>query len=303
MAPVVSLIVCTRDRATQLQGCLSAIACLKFGHAWELVLVDNGSTDTTADIVREFAAGAAFPVKYVYEGAPGTGHARNAGVLASMGSLLAFTDDDCYVAEDYLERLVAYFADPKLGYLTGRILLHDRTDYPSTINESREPLTFQPFGYIRPGAVKSANMAFRREAMTAIGGFDPLFGAGAVFFGAEDCDVAARASRAGWVGKYTPDVTVSHHHGRKRDAMNQLWRGYDISRGAYHTKLLCEGAVASSLRGWSELLHRARSRPVSVYWELVGALRFLVVAAQQRWSKIPGLNRWTASPVRSSPLR
>ncbi len=140
----------------------------------------------------------------------GLSNARNAGIARARGRLIAFTDDDCYVAPDLLQATAAAFQDVRLGYASGRVLLHDPTDFPATISLSTEPQVFEAGRYVVPGIFKGANMAFRREVLEAISGFDPWFGSGAAF-PAEDCDAAARASLAGWAGRYEPNMVVSHH--------------------------------------------------------------------------------------------
>jgi glycosyltransferase involved in cell wall biosynthesis len=270
----ISLIVCTRNRASQLRACLNAVAAIRYSGAWEFVVVDNGSTDDTAKVIAEFAASAPLTVRYVHQPVKGLSNARNAGIAQAKGRIVAFTDDDCYAAPNLLEAIAAAFENPQLGYASGRVLLHDPTDYPATISLSTEPLEVQTGRYVVPGIFKGANMVFRREVLDAIGGFDPWFGSGASF-PAEDCDAAARASLAGWLGRYEPNLVVSHHHGRKADTIGPLFRDYDIGRGAYHAKLLLScRAPRQSLRGWGGLLRRVRGRPISAYWESYGALRY-----------------------------
>ncbi|WP_374651119.1 glycosyltransferase family 2 protein [Dongia sp.] len=271
----ISLIVCTRNRAAQLGPCLAHIASVQYSGPWELIVVDNGSSDNTAEVIDEFARQAAFLVRYVPQPVKGLGNARNAGLTAARGRIVAFTDDDCYVAPDFLQATMHAFDNSRIGYVTGRISLHDPTDYPATINESRVPRAFPRARYLPPGALMGANMAFRRDVLIDIGGFDPLFGAGALF-PAEDCDAAARASLAGWDGCYDPNIVVAHHHGRKADSIPQLQRDYDIGRGAYHAKLMLScGAVRHGLRGWGRLVTlRLRRRPASAYWESYGALGY-----------------------------
>jgi glycosyltransferase involved in cell wall biosynthesis len=272
---MISLIISTRNRAPQLEACLASLARMRYDRPWELVVVDNGSSDATAEVIRRFAEKASFPVGYVHQPVPGLSNARNAGLKASRGDLVAFTDDDCYPAGDFLTETEAAFRDPAIGYVSGRILLHDPSDYPATINESLVPVDFPAGSYIPPGAVKGANMAFRRSVLDQIGAFDPLFGSGSLF-PAEDCDATARASLAGWAGAYRPEIVVSHHHGRKASDVGSLLRSYDYGRGAYHMKLLVGcGAVRAALRGWRGLPRRTFARPASLYWELAGAWGFL----------------------------
>ena len=131
----VSLIICTRDRSGQLGACLESVRRITFEQPWELILVDNGSVDKTADVIQEFIKTVSVPATYVFELVPGLGNARNAGLRAARGEILAFTDDDCYPAEEFLSQLWVAFADPSVGYITGRInAAHDPTDYPITIN-------------------------------------------------------------------------------------------------------------------------------------------------------------------------
>src|ERR1700758_3612475 len=98
----ISLIICTRDRCAQLVPCLEAIRSIEFKGFWELIIVDNGSHDRTKGVVQEFADTASLPVIYPFEPAPGLGNARNAGVRIAHGAIVAFTDDDCYPAPDFL---------------------------------------------------------------------------------------------------------------------------------------------------------------------------------------------------------
>lgn len=271
----ISLVICTRNRAAQLGPCLQYVSALRYDGAWELVVVDNGSSDNTAEVIKSFAATAAFPVRYVLQPVKGLGNARNAGIAAASGDIIAFTDDDCYVAPDFLDATMRAFRNPKVGFTTGRVSLYDPTDYPATINESRVPKSFPHQRYLPPGGVMGANMAFRSDVLKAIKGFDPLFGSGALF-PAEDCDAAARASLAGWDGVYDPEIEVAHHHGRKADSIDKLQRDYDIGRGAYHAKLMLScGALRHALRGWGRLITlRLRRRPVSAYWESYGAIGY-----------------------------
>src|SRR5215469_8201036 len=97
---LISLVVCTRDRCSSLRTCLEYIRRLESPGEWELIVVDNGSNDGTAELVRDFAEGASFRVVLVYEPKRGLGRARNAGIARATGEIIAFTDDDCYVSRD-----------------------------------------------------------------------------------------------------------------------------------------------------------------------------------------------------------
>ena len=275
---MISLIICTRNRAAALGRCLDHVAALVHAGTWELVLVDNGSTDATAAVIGGFVAQAGFPAKAVTQPVKGLSNARNAGISAAAGDILLFTDDDCYVAPDLLDACAAAFADPAVGFATGRVTLYDPGDAAVTVNESTAPVRFPPGRFLPAGAVKGANLAFRRAALDDIMergvAFDPLFGSGA-HFPAEDADAAQRAALAGWAGVYDPALRVAHHHGRKPGDLAGLYRDYDIGRGAFHAKLLlARGGLRPGLRAWAGLARRARARRSLAGDELRGAIGY-----------------------------
>jgi GT2 family glycosyltransferase len=232
----------------------------------------------------------------VFEPKPGLGNARNAGVGIARGQLLAFTDDDCYPAPDFLSQIWSAFEhDPLLGYITGRILLHDPADHPMSINEFTTPRMFPGKSFIHAGDIQGANMAFRRTVLLDIGGFDPLFGAGSLF-PSEDVDVAGRASAMGWTGQYLPEVIVRHHHRRKASDARSMRKSYAIGRGAYHMKCLLRGREFSWFmrsiyeRPWPyETSRGTRRNPANqlavfafeVVWELAGGAKYAYVHLAQ----------------------
>jgi len=242
----ISLVICTRNRAAALPGCLQALAATQYDpRKWELIVVNNGSTDDTDDVLHSFSHEVPFRATVVHEQRPGLSHARNAGVRASRSPLVAFTDDDCYVAHDFVGRVVDAFRNSRYGFIGGRVLLHDPSDAPETIKEDEEPEEIAPHTIVPPGFIHGANMSFRREVWESVGGFDPLFGSGTRFV-ADDVDFLGRASLAGWPGAYLPGPVVRHHHGRKPGPdVAKLRTTYARGRGAYYTK----GCLNREMRG------------------------------------------------------
>src|SRR5262245_6248904 len=101
---LISLIVCTKNRAASLVRCLSHVRALRMDPAdWELVIVDNASTDETAQVVAHFASSVDFRVVALHDRGRGTGVAKNTAIAHSSGSVLAFTDDDCLVTPELLQ--------------------------------------------------------------------------------------------------------------------------------------------------------------------------------------------------------
>lgn len=289
-APAISLIVCTRNRADKLGQCLAAISALETRLCWELLIVDNGSTDGTAAVIRDFLS--AFPHRgeYLHVTEPGNGAGRNAAIRASRGRILAFTDDDCYVARDFLDQVEAVFRDEKVGYMSGRIYLYDATDYPLTVNESGVPVAFAPNVIPGCGLIQGANFSVRRAALGQAGGFDTDFGAGASFTG-EDWELAMRISIAGWSGGYFPGPVVWHHHGRKAADFLSHFKLYGIGEGAVYAKGLLDSRLRMSVLGrWlksagGDILKRHSYRHVA--WVVTGAMRYWQLRLR-RWAALQG---------------
>ena len=278
----VSLIICTRNRCQQLEGCLGSVRRIMFNRAWELILVDNGSTDETAAVVSEYIKTSDVRTTYLFESASGKSNALNASLEIAKGQILAFTDDDCYVASDFLTRVWSAFGDPSVGYIAGRIMLHDPADHPLTINESVTPTIFPARSFVCAGSVQGANMAFRRKVLVDIGGFDPLFGPGASFPAAEEIEAVSRASGMGWKGEYHPEVVVRHHHQRKAADAAGLWKCYAIGIGAFHMKLLMKSRqFLWFLRVVYQARWRYRTSRTFFFWELVGATRYVCICLSQ----------------------
>jgi glycosyltransferase involved in cell wall biosynthesis len=181
-----SLLICTRNRAAQLAQTLKRVLAIQSQLKWELIVVDNGATDRTCGVVAEYAAASEHPVQMIIERGRGVSRAKNAGWRASRSAIVVCIDDDCYPEENYLDSIFECFSnDPRLGFVGGRILLHDPTDRRITIQESLEPLSFPFGGFVQPGFIQGANVAYRRAALAEVGGFDPWFGAGALYSGDE----------------------------------------------------------------------------------------------------------------------
>jgi GT2 family glycosyltransferase len=253
-----SFILCTRDGADRLAPTLAAIAATARGvPTVELVVVDNGSRDGTPALLAAFRDQASLPVTLVTERRPGLAGARNAGIAAARGGLLAFTDDDCRLAPDYATRLLAHYADDNQPVLRGgRVELGDPRDLPFTIKTDLRPAVYDGSGH--PGGfLHGCNMAIRRDVIDRIGLFDPGFGAGAPFRSAEDTEYIYRAHRAGIRVAYVPDCVVYHHHGRRRqEEILRLSRVYAEGNGALYAKYLRDPRLLRHL-----------------YWDLKGCVR------------------------------
>lgn len=202
--PLVSVAVITRNRAQSLERTLRALGELTYPR-YEVIVVDNGSTDGTARLVERF------PVRYVY--APisdGISGARQRGVEAARGEVVAMCDDDCLPRPGWLESYVERFlAEPDLGLLGGHV---NNIGFPGA-RQFKGRTKLGKNGELRfvvdPAAADyfgNLNMAVRVEALRTFGGYDPFFKAGR-----EEIDLAESVRGAGYRVAYEPRAVVEHY--------------------------------------------------------------------------------------------
>ena len=264
--------------------------------------MDNASDDETGAVVRRASERMRAPLRLVHEPRVGVSRARNLGWRTASGPIVSYVDDDCYPAPDFVDRIVDRFEhDQALGYLGGAVLPHDPSDARVTFVVNSQPIEILPRGFVTPGLMICANLAFRRDALERIGGFDVAFGYGAGFPGSvdaviEDLDAAARVSAAGWRGRYDPEVVVHHHHGRRPGPdVERLKRGYDVGRGAFYAKAALDSRLRKAyLVGWARLTAsrvRRREDPRVLGRELAGAARYVQARRRSGSSAGPSVTR------------
>ena len=247
-----SLLICTRDRAESLARTLRSVTEAAAGASdlgIEVVIVDNGSIDDTAARIAAWRHDQRVAVVVVPEPRAGLARARNAGLAACRGRVVAMTDDDCVLHPGYFAAVAARFADVDGPVIVGgRILPGDAADLPVTIKLEDHPMTAAP-GSFPGGFVMGANMAFTRAVIATIGDFDARFGGGARFVAAEDTDFLFRALGRGIPVAYDPGFVVDHHHGRRCPTeVVALLAGYGFGDGALYAKhLLSDRRVLAAI--------------------------------------------------------
>jgi glycosyltransferase involved in cell wall biosynthesis len=262
--PQISLIVCTRNRAESLPVCLNSIeqaAVANRAVEVELLIVDNGSTDATAAVLLAWQKSTSVRCRVLPAEQRGLSHARNHGLEHATGKIIAFTDDDCTVAPDYLTQVErAYAADAGPTLRGGRVELGDPRDLPFTIKTDLAPQRFT--GGHPGGFIHGCNLTMSRSALELVGRFDTRLGAGQPIGAAEDSDFVYRAHRSGVMVLYDPLIVVFHHHGRRDFAEVKLLQDvYNLGNGALYAK--------HGLRDW-KLLFRICRDIRSGLWEYFG---------------------------------
>jgi GT2 family glycosyltransferase len=202
-----SVVIPTRNRASQLRRCLASLALARSAATdpVEVVVVDDGSEDDTADVLCAARAEGQVHVVHRHVAARGPAAARNHGWLSAKGSLIAFTDDDCEVDAGWIAALVAAAAveGPHVAAVGGRVRPagDDRVSAYMTLHRILEPPTSLRY-------VVTANCLFRRSALEAVGGFDEAVRAP----GGEDPGLCLKLGRLGHAFAYEPSAVVTHHY-------------------------------------------------------------------------------------------
>lgn len=237
-API-GILICTRNRGRGLKATLDSIVNAAESSPADIhvVIVDNGSTDATPEVVREWSECQSFRVTTLVEPLPGLARSRNTGLAAVNSSIICMTDDDCVLDRNFFGKVNEAFSDESgPAIIGGRIDLGDEEDLPITIKTSQLAETLGEDEF--PGGfIMGANLAFNAEALTMIGEFDERFGAGARFVAAEDTDFLYRAQLLRIPVRYNPGFAVKHFHGRRHDRQAaDLSRGYNFGDGAFFAK-------------------------------------------------------------------
>jgi glycosyltransferase involved in cell wall biosynthesis len=263
----VSVVVCTYNRSRRLERALVHIeeAAMLANLRIEIIVVDNNSRDDTKSVVAAAGRASAIPVRYRFEPQQGLSFARNCGVKASKGSVIAFTDDDCIVDPGWIDALWrAFAANPDVAVLGGRVDLYAAEDQPVSIRPIGERIRYTNAGQIY-GLIIGCNMAIRRGVVDRIGGFDPAFG-GSKGVVADDIEFIYRALRQGLGILYIPDALVLHNHGRRTaEDLRAVARSYVRGRGAFFCKYLLHADRTILRHAWWEIRGRHGRGPASAY--------------------------------------
>ncbi len=316
-APSASVIVCTRYRPERLAGCLDALQRQDYPD-YEVIVVDNAPE---TDAVERLAAtrSGRVPVRYVVEPRPGLSWARNAGLAAARGDIVAFLDDDELPDRYWLAEMARGFTvAPQVAGVSGTVL-------PARL-DTRAQCLFERFGghskgrgftaavfdqasharqhplYPLPPFGVGASMAFDRDALRALGGFDVALGAGTTAKAGEDTAVISQLMLTGATFVYWPAAVMWHEHRQTLAELERQLNGYGSGLTAFYASFLLRHPrhLATMLRlapralrdlrghdsvstqdmgaGYPPALRRAELRGM-----LAGPFRYVRSAARQAW--------------------
>ena len=209
----VSVIVCTCNRAAALKSTLEALGKLRFPPEWaaELLVVDNGSTDDTASIVKSCGL-RNIQVRYLFEPRTGQSRARNAGLAGARGDLILFTDDDVTPDPDWAVEMMRSLLNGTCDAVTGKITLDPKLARHWLTSAHRWWLASSDDAELHEGfrELIGANIGFRRSVLERVPVFDTELGPGALGF-ADDTLFGWQLAEAGFRIGYAPSASVIHH--------------------------------------------------------------------------------------------
>lgn len=246
-----SVLIATYNRADLLDETLTSLARLQCAPTltWEVIIIDNNSTDGTRATVERHQAAFPVPLRYLLEGRQGRSSALNTGIAHARGRVLAFTDDDVRLQNGWLDAACEPLLSgrPEVGYTGGPVRPLWEIAPPPWLDLTRGDLwgtiAIQDHGPVRMSYEQArkvplgANMAVRADVMARVGGFRADLGraGGRVLLGQEVPEWLMRARAAGFGGVYVPAMEVHHHIPATRLTpryFRRWWFGKGVSRAA-----------------------------------------------------------------------
>ncbi|MBD2497651.1 glycosyltransferase family 2 protein [Nostoc sp. FACHB-280] len=254
----ISAIICTHNRDTYLGAAIDSLLAQDFAADFEVIVVDNNSSDRTREVVEQRACNPR--LKYIFEPTTGLSVARNTGAKVARAEILAYLDDDAVASDRWLQVLYsAYQSNPKLAIAGGKVTLL----WPPTVQAPKwlssglaGNLGAYDLGdkivYIdQPGLTpRGLNYSIRQSFLAEIGGFDPHLGrVGKNLLSNEELQMTEFALQHGWQVAYLPEALVAHNVAPER--LNRSWF---LNRGWWQGISECYREQLAGKTGSSQLL-------------------------------------------------
>ena len=251
--PSLTVAICTKDRTDNLARCLESLLKLQTANKpvgspnFEILVVDNAPSDEqTQKLVASLPT-----VNYVREPKPGLDFARNRALTEATNEMLAFLDDDVVVDRNWLDGFIEAWAEnPDAAAFTGLVLPYELATEAQILFEQNGGFR-RGFEKIRYGQIlpsnplypcgsgifgAGCNMAFRREILLKLGGFDEALDTGAPLPGGGDLDIFYRVIRAGYPLVYEPQYLVFHQHRREKEKLRRQYWTWGLGFTAFVVK-------------------------------------------------------------------
>ncbi len=208
--PRISVIVCSYNGERTLRDCFEGLLRLDYPN-FEVIVVDDGSCDGTAALGREYG------FRVISTDGQGLGSARNTGLDAATGEIVAYLDDDAYPDPHWLTYLAAAFLrTPHAGIGGPNIAPPGDGSIAACVANAPGGPVHVLLSDSEAEHIPGCNAAFRKDSLEAIGGFDPRFRVAG-----DDVDVCWRLQERGWTLGFSPSAVVWHH---RRNSVRAYWR-------------------------------------------------------------------------------
>jgi glycosyltransferase involved in cell wall biosynthesis len=266
----VTVIVCTRNRSECLRRAIESLFCSANLEVrdWELLVVENGSTDHTIEVCKELRRKFPRHFRFLIENRIGKCNALNTAVAAAKGEVLAFSDDDVLFAPDYVQSIRTVFDSFPADAAQGRVLLDCEGGWPEWLDEAYALMAdHRDYGQeLAPlnGTLCGSNMIVRKEVFDEVGGFAPELGPGGIGV-FEDTEISLRMRDKGHRLIYAPQILVRHQWPRRR-----LTKSFIRKRMFLHGRInaFYDNLPASLPRFGVYVIKEVLSKKVQALWEL-----------------------------------
>ncbi|HWO31055.1 MAG TPA: glycosyltransferase, partial [Candidatus Acidoferrum sp.] len=199
----VSIIIPTFNGASRIGNCLDALLNQRVGRDAEILVVNDGSTDNTADVVARYSG-----VRLITQSNAGPAAARNRGALEARGTIILFTDDDCVPKPEWLAAMTAPFSDPSVVGAKGIYRTRQRSLAARFVQIEYEDKYRRMASLPQIDFIDTYSAGFRRDRFLEMNGYDTSFPVAC----AEDVELSYRMSTRGWTMKFVPAAIVYHTH-------------------------------------------------------------------------------------------
>jgi lipopolysaccharide/colanic/teichoic acid biosynthesis glycosyltransferase/glycosyltransferase involved in cell wall biosynthesis len=274
---MISVIIPAKDAEKTIGECLKALVLqegMQLGLDYEVIVVDDGSNDRTAEIADGFS------VQVLQQPHRGPAAARNAATKIAQGTILVFTDADCAPSPDWLKNLTQPFIDPQIVGVKGAYLTHQTALVPRFVQLEYEYKDARMRDFSSIDFIDTFSAAYRKDIFMQNGGFDETFRNPAV----EDIEFSFRLARKGYRMVFVPQATVFHFHDRNLSEYlhRKYWIGYWGAHMLHWTseKIFTDSHTAPTQRIEIILLaFLLLSVPLFAIWPTVASLTFLAILA------------------------
>jgi O-antigen biosynthesis protein len=225
-APMVSVVICAYNAERTMRQCLKSLRGLRYSN-YEVVIVDDGSRDRTAEIAMEFPE-----FRLIRQPNKGLSEARNVGLRAARGEVVAYTDSDCVVDPDWLNLMMRAMVEGGFDGCGGpNYAPHEKGWVEACVAVAPGAPSHVLFDADRAEHLAGCNMAFSKAALLHVGGFDPQFTSAG-----DDVDICWRMLQAGYRLGYCPAAFVWHFRRNTAKAYFGQQRGYGRAEAALYLK-------------------------------------------------------------------